>query len=1020
MIEIPFTLKHSLESGDCVLFVGAGVGQHFLSDKGEPAPDGYNLAKEMAEEFRIDLEGDYELTTVSRLVELRKGRKELISFLKNRLSNLSPDDIFGWICKIKWAAIYTTNYDSCIEKCYDMCDKPFQSYKSFSISADLVKLDSRFDVPIYHLHGMLFGTDNPNVVITDDDYTKYSDRRKMMFDLLKYHTATANILYIGYSNRDPNWKLIQNEIAEEYLPNKMPQAYRVDPFSTAENIEILKAKNIETIKADFSVFASSSLAVLDIDSIAAFDKDSLKKNIPSNLIGAFDKNPVATTRLLSSWTYVNQAAFHSSDNIDSFIKGDRPNWAIMASNKYFERDKQEEIYDEILDFVTETKQSVRSTIILGPAGYGTTTLLMTLAFKLVSEKAGSVFMFRPGNKLLSGDILYACDSIIGKIVLFIDDAADNIGEITLSIQKVKESKKDIMIILAERLNEWRQLTNKLRTNEHIIEPLSDGEIDRLLKFLTSNNALNKLADLPEDFRKSAIKKNYNKELLVAMKEATEGKGFDAIIEDEYRGIGGDKSKEAYLVVSCFYQKNSYIRDDLLANILNEMLTTLYDKLKDSTEGVIIFDILDESMGIYGARARHRTIAKIVWDRCGSFGTKDVIAYRIIDNLNLNFSQDAKAFESFYMSDMFVDSISTVQGRIDFFERACKKDPDSPFVRQHYARMLLRAKMYSLAIGQIDSAIEIGKQSRVLYHTKAVILSGMCEDEQSIEMARKYMIHSESLFVKAKIMQPRDNYCYVGLAQLYIKWINKIGDADEQTEYLSKAEEIINEGLRNTREREALWIESANIKRLVGNNPAYGEKLNRAISETPQSIIARYLLGRHYRINGEYSKAIDILYYVIKNFPDQYRTHIEYVYCMYCNGKTLSECIAVLNQAKLYGYNDPRYICTLGGMYFLNGEFSEAARIFGESEKRHFTATEMDKAQYKPIDTVDRIKPYRLQGKVVKVKPGYSLIECDGYPDPFLCPGSKYGGIIFESGMKIDFRLVFRPKGPLAVEPKQMI
>ena len=46
-------------------------------------------------------------------------------------------------------------------------------------------------------------------------------------------------------------------------------------------------------------------------------------------------------------------------------------------------------------------------LLLGPAGYGVSTLMMTLAARLVQERAGTVLMLKPGHPLLEGDIEFA-------------------------------------------------------------------------------------------------------------------------------------------------------------------------------------------------------------------------------------------------------------------------------------------------------------------------------------------------------------------------------------------------------------------------------------------------------------------------------------------------------------------------------------------------------------------------------------------------------------------------------------
>lgn len=105
MLDIPLGLRQALEGGECVLFVGAGLGYH-LWRSGVRAPDARTLATELARQFKIDVDGSPELAKVSQIVELRNGRPELEIFLKKLLSDLEPDDVFRWISTVRWRAIF--------------------------------------------------------------------------------------------------------------------------------------------------------------------------------------------------------------------------------------------------------------------------------------------------------------------------------------------------------------------------------------------------------------------------------------------------------------------------------------------------------------------------------------------------------------------------------------------------------------------------------------------------------------------------------------------------------------------------------------------------------------------------------------------------------------------------------------------------------------------------------------------------------------------------------------------------
>ena len=243
MIVIPLGLRTALESGQCVLFLGAGIGAHLKDNEGVKSPDAETLTREIGDYFSINVENDIKLPEISEIVEIRKGRQDLIAFLSKRFKDLEPDETFKWLFTLRWKAIYTTNYDFGIERAYDMISNPPLIPKTISLSHEFIPYDPQSEVPIYHLHGCLYGTVDPKIIITENDYINYRERRRMLFEQLKNHCATSPFLYLGYSNKDPNWKIIHNEITSEFFPSKLPHSYRVVPTRNEIDEEILKTKN---------------------------------------------------------------------------------------------------------------------------------------------------------------------------------------------------------------------------------------------------------------------------------------------------------------------------------------------------------------------------------------------------------------------------------------------------------------------------------------------------------------------------------------------------------------------------------------------------------------------------------------------------------------------------------------------------------------------------------------------------------------------------------------------------------
>jgi len=369
-------------------------------------------------------------------------------------------------------------------------------------------------------------------------------------------------------------------------------------------------------------------------------------------------------------------------------------------------------------------------------------------------------------KCLKRDIFFAYDSRKdnSKCFFFIDNAADYANEIKKIKQHAREQKKDIVFVLADRQNELASVNMLGPGDIFIIQPLLDSEIEYIIDYLQTYDELNKLKYLKREDQVAAIKLNYNRELLVTIREATEGKSFDAIIQDEYVGIGDSFSQDAYKLISCLHQFDVQVRMDLLTSLLNVTEVEFYEHTKDPLKGVIVYDLYNIDRMIYVARTRQRYIAQIVWDNCITKAEKEIIIENILSHINIAHYLDRKAFEQFYRSEKLIDALPSLESRMRFFNSACSIDPSNPYVRQHFARMLVRNGHYETALSTIESAIKMDKSIRALYHTKGYVLHQMALYCNTLELGRKRRAQSEDAYKMTINLNDRDSYGYQGIAE----------------------------------------------------------------------------------------------------------------------------------------------------------------------------------------------------------------------------------------------------------------
>ena len=384
----------------------------------------------------------------------------------------------------------------------------------------------------------------------------------------------------------------------------------------------------------------------------------------------------------------------------------------------------------------------------------------------------------------------------------------------------------------------------------------------------------------------------------------------------------------------------------------------------------------------------------------------------MEKLNLSYRLDKVSFDKLVRTDAIVANIRTLDAKIRFFETACKRDPNNPYVLQHFARMLQREKQLILALSQIDSALRMNDKPRVLHHTRGAVLAELALSAENEDVGRKWLLQSENEFRLCLSLNPRDDYGYHGLASLYLGWAKKVKSGDESSDYLTKCEAAISEGLRSVKERESLWLVSAEVQKWLGNQPLCIERLKKAVSENTTSAIPRYLLGREYRLQGQPEKALNVLEPVIKTRFEEFRSYIEYVKAMLLLNQSYSKCVAVLSLARLDGMTDPSYVGLLGGLLFMDGKVGEADEVFAESVKQGFTYDERYKIQWAPRDPSNNAAPLRLTGRVTTVKPTYVFIQSDKYGD-FISRPTRAEAAVLRRGTEVTFQPAFSARGTYA-------
>ena len=249
-MEIHQELINKIISGQCVIFIGAGASID------AQAPSSSQLAKELNEQFLDRKYVNESLNKISSYMETMPGlgRATAIRYIIDKLSKLEPSEGHLLIPKFNWASIYTTNYDTLIEKAYS---KFGINYKPIIFNSDLFinnnenKNENENQQLIYKPHGCISRPDS--FILTEDDYYKCSENRTAIFRQLEIHKYRSTFLFVGYSFSDFNLSKIWFDIRKE--TGEFTQwSYALWPNHTKEQKYLWESRKVILIDEKFSDF----------------------------------------------------------------------------------------------------------------------------------------------------------------------------------------------------------------------------------------------------------------------------------------------------------------------------------------------------------------------------------------------------------------------------------------------------------------------------------------------------------------------------------------------------------------------------------------------------------------------------------------------------------------------------------------------------------------------------------------------------------------------------------------------
>lgn len=545
-----------------------------------------DLAKDMSENERFNIPYEGEALDIVYASIKKEFHDEINEYLEDKFRYCKPSSAYKHIASFAWKRIYTTNIDDAFDVALklhspqnvNICGMRSR-YRSCSVNF------SRLD--FVKLHGSVDRLED-GVIFSPEQYAHLSSEPHYWYVTLPQIYTESMFLFIGTTLKEPAFAKVLAHYKAEFGRSSRKQYLLVPSISRHQRNTLADQYNIECIDGTIEDFS------------AWLQREFPTGNSPENLYRANNpylsdtiikkevKLPAESLSVLNAVIPLGRAFFASIQDISQeagekrFYTGMKPTWEDIKSDIPAKLKIFDDFYNFVINNISNSSSSI--TVLTGPAGSGKTTTLMRTAYALSMESQKPIFWYNEGAELSS--LIRELNKLYDEYILFIHRISDYIDPLKILFHENALTKCHIVGV--ERANIWRKKCEAILLAKVMrISRLAKEDIQHILTKLQKYGRWIRLGTMSEAERINEFIVRADKQLLIALLEATSGKGFEEIIEDDYERLESPAEKLLVNITGLYTLHDKKIRKSQALSALKKAYPSCFPpSLLKGLEGII--------------------------------------------------------------------------------------------------------------------------------------------------------------------------------------------------------------------------------------------------------------------------------------------------------------------------------------------------------------------------------------------------------------------------------------------------